>query len=791
MKKKWLAGILAAVTLFCFEPMTLLAEPTEGEAVEEPIITEFGVPKDMADSGEVIAQTEDGQAVYGGYIEVPEDTDVPELADEEIENQALTNQTVPSVYNPKEDGFSGGYTLPSVRNQNPYGTCWAFGSLAASEMSLARKYNVTRDLSELQLAYFTYHSNNDPLGGTDGDSVSYLSNASKNYLELGGNYVYSTVALMNWRGAADESAVPYSQAGSTLSNGLGSNYEYNVDTAHLQSYYMINIKSDPQAAKKAIMEYGAIGASYFHNDSYYRASTNAYYNYSNNSTNHAISIVGWDDNFSKSNFNKQPSRNGAWLIRNSWGSDGMNLNGYFWLSYEDASLKNAAYVFVAEPSDNYEHNYQYDGSIASSTISLSNKMTAANVYTVKANAWEELKAVSFVVPKNTEVGYTVKIYKNLTDTSNPESGTLVSAATTSGTTSFAGAYTIKLNKSVIMKQGTTFATVVELTKSGESVGIQAESSATLFSTVKAVKCVASAKAGQSLYKSGSRWIDFGASNSKNFRIKAYTNKATPVTYNVRFDANGGSVDTGVINVLTGDIYGALPTPSRANCEFVGWFTDPNGGTQITAESSVDITSDQTLYAHWKPAGTYVTTCNDVSFYTGTDGNLRSYNNNNQMIVNQFVFDGNYTYYMQADGTPMKDRLTYHPDGEHIIYLDTDGHEVFTNFRYCPSVGYICYFDSQGYLYKDQITFVGDKTYYLNGNGALEQNGWFQFANGLDYGFANSDGTLITTGFSYDPYGRVVFYHWNGMVARGLISDGVYYYSMDTTDGHYLGQFPVQ
>ena len=80
---------------------------------------------------------------------------------------------------------------------------------------------------------------------------------------------------------------------------------------------------------------------------------------------------------------------------------------------------------------------------------------------------------------------------------------------------------------------------------------------------------------------------------------------------------------------------------------------------------------------------------------------------------------------------------------------------------------------------------------MNGNGALEQNGWFQFANGLDYGFANSDATLITTGFSYDPYGRVVFYHWNGMVARGLISDGVYYYSMDTTDGHYLGQFPVQ
>ena len=180
----------------------------------------------------------------------------------------------------------------------------------------------------------------------------------------------------------------------------------------------------------------------------------------------------------------------------------------------------------------------------------------------------------------------------------------------------------------------------------------------------------------------------------------------------------------------------------------------------------------------------------AGWYT-ENGKLYCYDEKGQKKTNQFAFDGQYTYYLQADGTPMKDRLTYHPDGEHIIYLDTEGHEVFTNFQFCPSVGYTCYFDSQGYLYKDQITFVGDKVYYLNANGAMEQNGWFQFANGMDYGCANSNGTLVTTGFSYDPYGRVVFYHWNGMVARGLISDGAYYYSMDTGDGHYLGQFPVQ
>ena len=188
----------------------------------------------------------------------------------------------------------------------------------------------------------------------------------------------------------------------------------------------------------------------------------------------------------------------------------------------------------------------------------------------------------------------------------------------------------------------------------------------------------------------------------------------------------------------------------------------------------------------------VTKCeyNGNRFKIDTDGTIHAYYPDGSAIYNQFIFDGFFTYYIQADGTAMKDRLTYHPDGTHIICFDAHGHEVFMDFQYCSSVGYTCYFDSLGYIYKDQITFVGNKAFYLNQNGKMENSGWFQFANGVDYGYANSDGTLKTNQFSYDAWGRVVFYHWNGMVARGLITDGVYYYSMDTTDGHYLGSFPV-
>ena len=224
--------------------------------------------------------------------------------------------------------------------------------------------------------------------------------------------------------------------------------------------------------------------------------------------------------------------------------------------------------------------------------------------------------------------------------------------------------------------------------------------------------------------------------------------------------------------------------------------DPDGGYPPVRYDYFCI-SDNTLYQNHTaykslvgviPVSNYDYVGN--GWVKGTDGELRLLDSNGNTVKNQFAFDGAYTYYLQADGTPMKDRLTYHPDGEHIIYFDEYGHEVFNAFQYCPSVGYICYFDSQGYLYKDMITFVGDKTYYLNGNGEMEQNGWFQYMNGRDFGYANADGTLMDDGWGYDPYGRVVFYHWNGMVARGLISDGKYYYSMDQTDGHYLGSFPV-
>jgi hypothetical protein len=63
-------------------------------------------------------------------------------------------------------------------------------------------------------------------------------------------------------------------------------------------------------------------------------------------TNHQVTIVGYDDNFSADNFNEgvRPASNGAFLVKNSWGK-GYHDNGYFWISYESGIM--AAYDIIA------------------------------------------------------------------------------------------------------------------------------------------------------------------------------------------------------------------------------------------------------------------------------------------------------------------------------------------------------------------------------------------------------------------------------------------------------------
>jgi len=80
------------------------------------------------------------------------------------------------------------------------------------------------------------------------------------------------------------------------------------------------------------------------------------------------------------------------------------------------------------------------------------------------------------------------------------------------------------------------------------------------------------------------------------------------TYTVTFDPNGGSVSPTSKTVTYNSTYGDLPTPTRTNYTFAGWYTSASGGSKVTSSTKVTTASNHTLYAHWT-ANTYTVTFN--------------------------------------------------------------------------------------------------------------------------------------------------------------------------------------
>lgn len=555
-----------------------------------------------ADSDSSGKAGEQGTAA-SGYIESDLDQDTP-LYDSGI---ALYSDIPASYPDGGVDAIRQRY--PKNRNQNPYGTCWAFASTGLAEFdlindSLASKDTV--DFSELQLAYFAYNFVTDPLGGTEGDVARYYNdNATYSYLDRGGNFEYSLRRLSQWIGVADESDVSYAQAGATISgSSIDDKYAYGYDKAHLENAYEINIRQQPDQVKEMIEQNGAVGAMYYDRESawgFYGADSYTYYDTNRAGSGHAIMIVGWDDNFSKDNFKygNKPAHDGAWLVRNSWG----DYKDYFWMSYDTVSLLDTAWAFDFTGADNYDNNYQLDGGIG--TYKVSNYTTMANVFTVGEKdgvTSESLKAVSLSMTREANVGYKIEIYTDLSDINDPTSGTLQESATTEGESAFAGYYTIPLNDEVKLIPGSSFSVVVTLDKAA----LDHESAHSVANGDNVIwDCHVNRDNSRSFYKYAGKFrnITYPKGNDGNLCIKAFTTNNTNETpveekHTVTFDANGANVTIPNKEVIKGQTYGDLPTPAREGYTFAGWFTDATAGTQVTASTIVELTADQTLYAHW-------------------------------------------------------------------------------------------------------------------------------------------------------------------------------------------------
>lgn len=464
---------------------------------------------------------------------------------------------LPSAYDARESG-----NITSVKNQNPYGICWAFSSISLAEASLINNSILTRgeaDLSELHLAYYTFRFVTDPLGGTEGDN-NYRSSVDS-ILNDGGNYNRAIRTMSSWIGTVHENTVPFEMAPAELPQTVEAAYGHN--NAILKNAYEIN-KNDTSLVKQAIIDYGTVGIMYcaVSNSAYYNVNTAAQYCDKKYQVNHAVAIVGWDDEYSVNNFNTKPENNGAWLVKNSWG-EGFGNTGYFWLSYEDASINETFFVLEMSPADKYQNNYQYDGSGAEAYVGLSDHFEVANVFTAHANNGkkEVLEAVSFVIDA-ANVNYNIQIYKNPSDSSNPTSGTAMLSTPQTGNVTFEGYYSIELKEEVELAYGDVFAVVIAFDKPNESIMVGRENSNS--------GSTASAKAGQSFYNNGMNWVDFGVNHNANLRIKAFTVNINETGENVPVTGIDMPKKAGVLEPKESVVIQANVIPVNATNRKIKW-----------------------------------------------------------------------------------------------------------------------------------------------------------------------------------------------------------------------------
>ncbi len=355
----------------------------------------------------------------------------------------------------------------------------------------------------------------------------------------GGNTTMAVAYLSRWDGAVleEKDRFPSSMNPDDLV------YSEKEADYHLQNAVFIPDRRnylDNSRIKEAIIRYGAIYATFAVNYNCFDYYFKTYYRpgyISPDSGGHAITIVGWDDEFSRYNFEYTPDGDGAFICKNSWGVSS-GENGYFYISYYDASIGKrdimTAYTGL-ELASNYNKIYQYDpyGPVDSLYASDEPSFYAANIYpenSQKLSSDEELSAVSFYTySENTSYEiFVIPDYKYISQLSSDK------MSVKSGVIENAGYYTINFDP-VLLEAGSRFAVIVRLTlDNGEDSRFYAETPVDDYSEA------ARANSNESFFSfDGDLWTDLTDEfENSNFCLKAFTNVS---------DTYSGMVMSGIDN----------------------------------------------------------------------------------------------------------------------------------------------------------------------------------------------------------------------------------------------------
>ncbi|MEX8518076.1 MAG: lectin like domain-containing protein [Leptothrix sp. (in: b-proteobacteria)] len=406
---------------------------------------------------------------------------------------APTTYIAPAAFDLRTSSAPFSLVTP-VRDQSACGDCWAFATMASLESNTLAAGGDTLDLSENHL---NVRSGFDILacsGGNLGMGTAYLS-------RWGNQKGYAAGPVL-------ETDDPYTVTAATSIAGLS-------PRGHVQDAVFLPDRAnatDNLNWKYALQNYGALYVSFYVDTvtlGYWNPTTSSYYYNGAASGNHAVTLVGWDDNYPASNFSTVPAGNGAYIVKNSWGS-GWGQSGYFYISYYDAQLKSAGAVQMADPTTTYTHQFMYDPHGWISAWGYGTSLGwGGNVF--KAGPTEPpLKAVSFYTT-GVDTAYTVSIYTNVTGT--PTSGVLQSAATVSGTMPYAGYHTVKLPVDVPLVGGQSFSVVVQFNTPGTGYPVASEAVSTGYNNT-----VVTTPGQTYLSSNGTSWLDMsGYSSIVNIR----------------------------------------------------------------------------------------------------------------------------------------------------------------------------------------------------------------------------------------------------------------------------------
>ncbi len=420
----------------------------------------------------------------------------PVKAGEKTAPNASKDSDLPSSYDLREKK-----AITSIKSQGYSGCCWAFASLKSLESNLikTKKAPISLDLSESHLSWFLFSPSQTPSDPLYRDGITFRESTARSaynaesstirntysystycnalpYLR-GSNALLGTFVLARWSGAIKESAAPFDASSTKSLFQMANDMKQNADSLRYQADYYLTDSNCYDGApideiKSALINTGALEASFYSDESHLTKNSDGTFSYYQNEkstadANHCVTIIGWDDHYSRDNFGDQrPERDGAWLIANSYGTN-YGEKGYFWLSYDESSL-GEIYGFQGTGNSTYDNNYQYDGSGWGSTLvpRKDHPMKVANIFTANKKYTQSLKAVALYTA-TADQPYTINIYKNVAP-GDPTSGTL--AATLAGTEKYSGYHTISLPKTISLKANERFSVVVSYHKTSEKNG---------------------------------------------------------------------------------------------------------------------------------------------------------------------------------------------------------------------------------------------------------------------------------------------------------------------------------